>query len=907
MAQRRGLCGVLASLTVCTITITTTTHATLVAHPPSTLLPAGTTSINLVVTTTSAPATAPVSYSAAAHHRVARMSQRTTLPTVATTHGDDHKTMHDGMLSCKYGPSNVSFTALPHTMTAINSSAASTTLSVETTSPTVLFIRCENDPSVLYVGYRTVPNVDQQPFPRIGNLWGSGNFMNKPLEYAASRIDMWLGADWNATQAATLRQLNPWTIALTSINACEGPDGLPEEYYLHNITRPPSTKGRLCSWPGAYRLDLTNPIVQQYQANQMYQLVTRGGSEGSAHTEAEITMLFDGIFVDNVFLTQSWANHDIYGNPFYPDTTGTGKPDNPQDFDRRWRAGIAAELTAFRAVMPHALMSGHAMSVNDPLISSIFNAISIGFTSPDMIEGVTPVSEGVQDYHDWMTIPTHSPHITMIESAVRLQLGYGYGFDTQISKRGQPGYMPVATYDFARSEYQYMRFGYGYTLMEDGFYTHEMGDSAHGQDWRYDEEDFVLGLPKGSAYRVALPPPPSPPLPPPVVLDPHASGIWFGPGNNGTLSLDTQDVPPGITPAISSTITITTLTNPGGISFVDYSHRSLTITAGVQYQLTYWAKSSITTKPIGLNSRLDHDPWTSTGLDDSTQQLTTDWARYTVNFTGSLSTNESQVSWFLGVQAGVTFHIAGMVLTSLPPLAPYVMRRDFDCGSVIWNADVHPHNVPVDATALQHIPGTQAPLHQYIVDDHATTSFTAVKGNWTEHQFAHGYSFSEPSQESDFPPYWHHFEKGAHTASQGAVGQFTLDIPEAGNYNLSIWWPAATSLQSNWSSQMDVATVCPTTSTTSSSVTTTMAAPTSVDLRSGGDAFALVAHMVALSPGCNLTLTCVGIGTCVADAVLVSSEARYNNGADIEGETVSVGAMDGMVLAVKGGKPCTSY
>ena len=73
--------------------------------------------------------------------------------------------------------------------------------------------------------------------------------------------------------------------------------------------------------------------------------------------------------------------------------------------------------------MPHALMSGHAMSVNDPLISSIFNAISIGFTSPDMIEGVTPVSEGVQDYHNWMTIPTHSPHITMIESAVRLQLG----------------------------------------------------------------------------------------------------------------------------------------------------------------------------------------------------------------------------------------------------------------------------------------------------------------------------------------------------------------------------------------------------------------------------------------------------------------------------------------------------
>ena len=57
-----------------------------------------------------------------------------------------------------------------------------------------------------------------------------------------------MGSDWNASQIATLRTLNPATVALTSINACEGADGLPERFYLHNITRPNSTKGRLESW-----------------------------------------------------------------------------------------------------------------------------------------------------------------------------------------------------------------------------------------------------------------------------------------------------------------------------------------------------------------------------------------------------------------------------------------------------------------------------------------------------------------------------------------------------------------------------------------------------------------------------------------------------------------------------------
>ena len=41
------------------------------------------------------------------------------------------------------------------------------------------------------------------------------------------------------------------------------------------------------------------------------------------------SMPYDGMFTDNVFLTQSWLKRDIHGRPFYPDTHGKGVPDDP--------------------------------------------------------------------------------------------------------------------------------------------------------------------------------------------------------------------------------------------------------------------------------------------------------------------------------------------------------------------------------------------------------------------------------------------------------------------------------------------------------------------------------------------------------------------------------------------------
>jgi hypothetical protein len=368
-----------------------TNKQSIVSDPPSTLLTPGTTTLPLKLTT----------------------AQSTT---------------------CRWGLQNSSYGALPHTFAGVGSTTHSTTLRglSGTLELTTIHVRCAAFPTdALALVYRCLPDTEAAPFPRLGNLWGSSNFKGHPegLAYAARRSSLWLGSTWTAQEIAELRKLNPGTIVLTSINACEtNRQDLPNDYYLTNITRPSSTKGRLQSWPGAWRLDLTNPAVQKMQASLMYGLVAFGGEESGPVNKTvgePAPLIFDGLFVDNVFMDDgAGANrHDIFHTSFTPIDHATGKA--MTNFNERWRSGMVAELELFRAMMPHALLDGHAMHLEDANISTNFNAISIGFTTPDIIEGRTSFAEGYKTYTDWMTLPQREPRITMVESAVRFQLGYG--------------------------------------------------------------------------------------------------------------------------------------------------------------------------------------------------------------------------------------------------------------------------------------------------------------------------------------------------------------------------------------------------------------------------------------------------------------------------------------------------
>jgi hypothetical protein len=114
----------------------------------------------------------------------------------------------------------------------------------------------------------------------------------------------------------------------------------------------------------------------------------------------------------------------------------------------------------------------------------------------------------------------------MIESSPMDQIAYGYGYDPQ-------DYVPPSTLEFARDYYPFFRFGLALTLMSDGYFTHEFGDTWHGNDWWYDELNFNLGYPLGPAEK----------------LDQGGAEVYQRRFTNGLVLLnaspDTQEIPVG--------------------------------------------------------------------------------------------------------------------------------------------------------------------------------------------------------------------------------------------------------------------------------------------------------------------------------------------------------------------------
>jgi hypothetical protein len=79
-----------------------------------------------------------------------------------------------------------------------------------------------------------------------------------------------------------------------------------------------------------------------------------------------------------------------------------------------------------------------------------------------------------------------------------------------------------------------------------------------------------------------------------------------------------------------------------------------------------------------------------------------------------------------------------------------------------------------------------------------------------------------------------------------------------------------------------------------------------VNMQSGGDEWAFVAN-TELAPGCFMELSCEGEGVCIADAVLVESEARYNDGAAVT-DSVVIGPRDSVVVLAQTPAPsCTKW
>ena len=703
-----------------------------------------------------------------------------------------------------------------------------------------VYVRCAANPDfVLRLQYRSLSEVNP-PFPRTGNLWGWGEWRPNGLPDMA-KVDLWLGASPPGAEIKELRRLNPHLRLLTSINAVEN-DNLPTDYYLKDVHG-----NRIEVWPGAYRLNLTKNYVAEFQARFAYQTVLDTG------------LLADGVFFDNVMTTQSWQTHDIYGNPVQIDANEDGQPDDPATFDAAWKAGVFHEMRTFRQLMPNAIVSGHSMNIYEPGIDELFNGLSIGFATANVLEGEESFSSVWQRYQDWFTSAVR-PVTMMVESSPVDQIAYGYDYSPWEK-------IPASTLEFARTYYPHVRFGLAFTLMNDGFFAHEYGDTWHGNRWWYDELDFNLGYPLGPAHRIDLPEDTGTNQ---IVNGSFESAIadpwriWVASGCVATLSRETGGAAVG--GACARIVVTATTSNDWQIDFAQWN-RSLV--KGVVYDLSFRAKSSAP-RTITLSSQKGSPDWRSYGLSQKVQ-LTNDWRQFTASFEATETVSDARIQFFLGATTGSVW-LDDVQLTRHPP---DVYRRDFTRGIVLLNGTREPRQIAL-GTGFHRLSGPQAPGFDTILDDQGTNF--VVTGTWSNAAYDSG-------EWKAAGPFYHSWAGALHerTSAEGEA-RWTLPVDGEDTYTIAAWWPAALEA-SSWTRNATYEVL----------VGGVVIASTNLDQTLAGDQWHPIAT-VQLTPtnSASVRLTSPA-GRCVADALHLWSTSRYNNGR--AADTVRLQPMDGIILS----------
>ncbi|MCP4548602.1 MAG: hypothetical protein GY835_19270 [bacterium] len=717
-----------------------------------------------------------------------------------------------------------------------------------------IYVRCAAYPEeLLELRYRCLSEVNPS-FPRTGNLWGSWEFLGEEPS-AVARIDLWLGADdFRPADIRELRQLNPDIRILTSINAIENA-GLPEEYYLHDIDGE-----RIEVWPGSYRLNLTRPQVAEYQARLAYQSILDG------------ELMFDGCFFDNVMTSQSWQTEDIYGNPFLVDADEDGIQDDPATFDAAWKAGVFHELRVFRRLMPHAVMSGHAMDIFEPGIAEIFNGISIGFMTADVIEHEMSFAELWTIYNAWQD-RAQSPTAIMFESSPIDQIAYGYDYAPW-------GRIPPSTLEFARTYFPWVRFGLALTLLGDGYFAHELGDTWHGNAWWYDELDYDLGHPLGPAETVPVGEVSEENLVDNGDFEEPLDGTWrlwvaTEEGCAASVSRDTTVAARGLASA-----RIDVAATSGVDWHIEFAQFDRSLVEGTAYQLVFRARAE-TERRITVSAQKGSPDWRNYGL-LRTATIGTQWAEYTLAFEANESTEESRIQFLVGEVAREGSRVGAWPSTiwlddvRLVERAADVLRREFTRGLVLLNASREGQEIAVGA-GYRRLSGEQAPRHQWILDDAGAGFSTA--GAWT----AVSYDSGEWQASG---PFYHDWGEGCHQSSgSGDEARWELAIPEQDFYTITAWWPAAPS-SGSWSRSAVYEVVAG----------GAVVGSATLDQSSGGDEWHEVAE-VLLAPDDDafVRLRSGDAAPAIADALHLRSAARFNDGSPVDGVTLQ--PMDGIVLA----------
>ena len=199
------------------------------------------------------------------------------------------------------------------------------------------------------------------------------------------------------------------------------------------------------------------------------------------------------------------------------------------------------------------------------------------------------------------------------------------------------------------------------------------------------------------------------------------------------------------------------------------------------------------------------------------------------------------------------------------------MRRAFTNGLALLNATTFSQTVTV-GPGFARLTGQQAALHEYIVDD-SSLAFSTT-GDWKEVVYDSG-------EWKATGPYYHDWGPGSHEG-KGGTAQWDLRIPAADTYAITAWWPAAPSATA-WNAGATYEVISD----------GQVIASATFNQPIGADQWHQI-RQAALRPGAVMRMRCDGSAPCLADALHVRSQQRYNDGSPAE--TVTLQPMDGIIL-----------
>jgi hypothetical protein len=512
--------------------------------------------------------------------------------------------------------------------------------------------------------------------------------------------------------------------------------------------------------------------------------------------------------------------------------------------------------------MPYALATGHVPGAGEAGVADVFNSDSIGFMTADVLNGDRPFIDVWEHYHAWSDSPL-MPDITMVESSPHDQIAYGYGYRPL-------GNISASMLEFARDYFPYVRFGLALTLMNDGYFAHELGDTWHGNVWWYDELDYALGNPLGEYIRVSLGTSRENLLINGSFEDPIANewelSVNTEFGAEATLTREETGVAVGFASAHVQ------IANSGNNTdwHVTFRQDDRPLTGGITYDLHFQAKAD-RERSIITSVQKGSPDWRNYGLWKEVA-INTQWREYSVAFEASETSTDARIQFFCGSDVGDVW-LDDVQLVEHPP---DVFRRDFERGVVVLNGTHEPVTVPLEA-GLSRLQGDQAPRHQYILDD--TPDIFSFNGDWQEFEIDSGGLKSSG-------PFYHDWGAYCHLLQAGAAGtaQWDLQLRVDDTYTIQTWWSASTDA-GTWSSQVVYEVIAG----------GDVVASAILNQRTGGDEWHTIG-VVELNTGSSpyIRIRNEGSGTCIADASHVMSASRYNDGSI--SESVRLEPLDGIIL-----------